>query len=216
VAHVNRSGDTDKPFGSAFFHNSGRMTWHAKLEADIGGSTTVGLFNKKANIGPRSAPLGYRIDWGDRIVIARTDVLDIPDISQHVSIRYRVQAEVAAGAKTIAEIAASLDVGVDSVKKAVERDQKAASPAFVRVTGPDGIYRIGLRHVSGGDSCPSCSPLHSPEGTKGQDTGGLYPRVPPSPGRSRVSGHPLPKANRRIPIRYDLSVYPRRARSCTR
>ena len=148
VAHVNRSGDTDKPFGSAFFHNSGRLTWYAKLEADLGGITTVGLFCKKANTGPKAPPIGYRIEWGDRIAIARTDVRDIPDLSQHVSVKYRVQAEVAAGAKTIVEIATALDVPVDTVKKAVDRDQKAPRPAFVRVLGGDSVYRVGLVHVA--------------------------------------------------------------------
>lgn len=144
VAHVNRSGDTDRPFGSAFWHNGGRLNWYAKLEAEVGGSTTVGLFNKKANTGPRAAPLGYRIDWGERITIVRTDVRDIPDLSQHVSVKYRVHAEIAAGAKTIAEIAAALEVAPDTVKKAVDRDQKSQRPTFARVSGPDGIYRIGL------------------------------------------------------------------------
>lgn len=149
VAHVNRSGDTDRPFGSAFWHNGGRLTWYAKLEAEIGGSTTVGLFCKKANTGPKAAPIGYRIDWStERIAISRTDVRDIPDLSQHVSVKYRVQAEVAAGAKTIAEIAVVLNVPVDTVKKAIDRDQKAPRPTFVRVIGTDSVYRVGLAHVA--------------------------------------------------------------------
>ena len=75
------------------------MTWYAKLEADIGGSTTVGLFCKKANTGPRSAPLGYRIDWSDeRIAIERTDVRDIPDIAKHVPVSYRITDALRSGA----------------------------------------------------------------------------------------------------------------------
>jgi hypothetical protein len=144
IAHVNRSGDTDRPFGSAFWHNGARLTWYAKLEADIGGSLTVGLFNKKSNIGPRVAPLGYRITWGDGIAIDRTDIGDIPDLSRHVSLRYRVELEVRAGALTIAEIAARLDEKVDSVKKALDRDQQSKQPRFVRVAGDDGVYRWGL------------------------------------------------------------------------
>jgi len=148
VAHVNRSGDTDRPFGSTFWHNGARLTWYAKLEADIGSATTVGLFCKKANTGPRAAPLGYRIDWAERITITRTDVRDIPDLAAHVSVKWRVQAEVATGAKTLSAIADALSVPVDTLKKAVDRDQKAPRPTFVRVAGPDGIYRIGLAHVA--------------------------------------------------------------------
>ena len=145
VAHVNRSGDTDRPFGSAFWHNGARLTWYAKLESDGGGSTTVGLFCKKANTGPRPAPMGYRIDWdSDRIAIARTDVRTVQDFAAHVPVRFRMQAEITTGAKTIAEIAAALDVPPDTVKKAVDRDQKAARPMFARVVGEDGVYRVGL------------------------------------------------------------------------
>ena len=92
IAHVNRAGDTARPFGSAFWHNSSRLTWYAKLESDFGGSTTVGLFCKKSNTAAKAAPLGYRIDWSaERIAIARTDVRDIPDISKHVPLTFRNQ-----------------------------------------------------------------------------------------------------------------------------
>lgn len=148
VAHVNRSGDTDRPFGSAFWHNGGRLSWYTKLEADIGGATTVGLFCKKANTGPKAPPMGYRIDWGEQIAISRTDVRDIPDLAAHVSVRYRIQAAVAGKAQTIADIAAALDVPVDTVKKAIDRDLKGQRPTLVRLPGPDGVYRIGVAHVA--------------------------------------------------------------------
>lgn len=142
VAHVNRSGDTDRPFGSAFWHNGGRLTWYAKLEADIGGSTTVGLFAKKANTGPRPAPLGYRIDWGDRIAIERTDVRDIPDIAKHVPIAYRIGDAVRSGALTIAEIAGRVDADADTVGRTLRRMREKGR---VRdIVGPDGITRWGL------------------------------------------------------------------------
>jgi hypothetical protein len=144
VAHVNRAGDTDRPFGSAFWHNGLRLTWYAKLEADGGGSTTVGLFAKKANTGPKPPPLGFRIDWGERITFTRTDVRNVEDFAAHVPVRFRMQAEIVTGAKTIAEIAAALDVSVDTVKKAVDRDQESARPMFARVLGGDGVYRVGL------------------------------------------------------------------------
>ncbi len=147
VAHVNRSGDTDRPFGSTFWHNAARRTWYVKREAEIASeSIALGLFAKKANTGPLPAPLGYRVDWsGGRIAIERTDVRDIPDLASHVPLRYRIETAVRDGALTVAEIAAELEVPVDSVKKALARHE---SKAFVRVTGPDGIYRWGRLHAS--------------------------------------------------------------------
>jgi AAA domain len=62
IAHVNRSGDTDRPFGSAFWHNGFRLTWYAKRETDPSPDTlAVGLFAKKANLGPMPAPVGFRL-----------------------------------------------------------------------------------------------------------------------------------------------------------
>jgi hypothetical protein len=143
VAHVNRAGDTERPFGSAFWHNGARLTWYAKLEADIGGSTTVGLFCKKANTGPRAAPLGYQIDWSPgSIAIARTDVRDIPDISKHVPLTYRIIDTIRTGALTIVEIAERTSAEVETVARTLRRmrDRGQAND----VAGPDGVMRWGL------------------------------------------------------------------------
>ena len=46
-------------------------------------------------------------------------------------------------------IAAALDVVPDTVKKAVDRDQKSARPMFARVLGDGWRYRIGLSRMTG-------------------------------------------------------------------
>lgn len=146
IAHTTKGENADaKPFGSAFWHNGARLTWLVRKQQEIGGALTVGLFNKKANTGPAAAPLGFAIEFGDRVTIRRTDVRDIPDLAEHVPLRYRIEHELAAGARTVAEIAAALDVSVDSVKKALGRHEGVA---FVRTAGADGIYRWGLRYAS--------------------------------------------------------------------
>jgi hypothetical protein len=142
VAHVNRQGDTERPFGSAFWSNGGRLTWYAKLEADAGGSTTVGLFCKKSNTGPKPAPIGYRIDWGERITIARTDVRDIPDLASHVPLTYRITAELRGGALTVVQVADATATQVDTVSRTLRRMRDRGQ---VRdVAGPDGVMRWGL------------------------------------------------------------------------
>jgi hypothetical protein len=140
VAHVNRQGDTERPFGSAFWSNGARLTWYAKLEADAAGTTTVGLFCKKANTSAKPAPVGWRIDWGERITITRTDVRDIPNLADHVSLKYRIEGELRSGARTYADLADGLNVGVDAVRMAIKR----APDRFAQVIGPDGITRWGL------------------------------------------------------------------------
>ena len=146
VAHVNRSGDTERPFGSAFWSNSARMTWYVKREQSIGaGAVNVALFNKKANTGPLQAPIGFRFSFdAGRTYVTRTDVRDIQDIAAHVPVRFRIESEVRVGALTYVELASALDVPIDTIKKAVDRDLKTDRPTFARVPGEDGVYRIGL------------------------------------------------------------------------
>lgn len=153
IAHVNRSGDTERPFGSAFWHNGFRLTWYAKREIDPTPDTlAVGLFAKKSNLGPMPAPMGLRFTFEpDTISVARTDVADLSDFAIPAPLRVRLAGQMRTGARTIAEMAEALDVPPDSVRKAVERGE---GQRFVRVDGPDRVYRWGLA------SSPSM--LHNP------------------------------------------------------
>jgi len=143
IAHVNRSGDTERPFGSAFWHNGFRLTWYAKREADPTTDTlSVGLFAKKCNVGPLPAPLGFRFAFSPTgISLARTDVADVSDFAMHIPLRHRIAGELRTASRTIAEIASAIDAPADSVRKALERDE---GKRFVRFAGPDGVYRWGL------------------------------------------------------------------------
>ena len=143
VAHVNRSGDTDRPFGSAFWHNGFRLTWYAKREVDpTPDSLSVGLFAKKCNVGPMPAPVGFRLGFTpDAIDVTRTDVAELADFAAHIPLKVRIVSELRGGARTIADLAGALDVPVDTVKKALTRGE---GRMFARVTGADQVYRWGL------------------------------------------------------------------------
>ena len=76
---------------AAFWHNGARRPGTSNVESDIGSdSIAVGLFAKKCNTGPLPAPLGYRVDWPEDGSHRPADVRDIPDISSHVPLRYRI------------------------------------------------------------------------------------------------------------------------------
>jgi hypothetical protein len=143
IAHVNRAGDTQKPFGSGFWHNGARSTWYVRKEQEVAADRlTVGLFNRKANLGPLARPIGFELRFtADRVTIARTDLADIPALALHLPLKQRIAHEVRDGALTMADVAERLEVPVDSVKKTFQRNEGSL---FVRVTGDDGIYRVGL------------------------------------------------------------------------
>jgi hypothetical protein len=144
VAHTTKAENGDaKPFGSTFWHNGSRATWYVKRAAETDpGEVTIGLFNRKANTGPLAPPIGYRLTFSDDgTTFARTDLSDVIDLASRLSVRQRMVPLLRGGALMMAEIASELDVPVNNVIQAVKRGE---NKVFVRVLGPDAIYRIGL------------------------------------------------------------------------
>ena len=126
IAHVNREGDTNKPFGSAFWHNSARATWFVKRVQEIGTkSLEVGLFNRKVNDGAFSPPIGLRFEFSDlRTTIKGVDVRDVPELAGNVSLKSRIAHALAGepgGGLTNIALAEKLEVPVNSIVQTVNR-----------------------------------------------------------------------------------------------
>ena len=151
IAHVNKSDTGDqKPFGSSFWHNGARATWNIKTADQVPGARelTIGLYNRKANIGPLRAAVGFRICFDEsRTTITRVDPRDVEELAVSLPLWQRVASELRAGPQTYAQLAESLgDAKVDSIVKATNRKTKV----FTKVAGDDGVYRLALveRRVS--------------------------------------------------------------------
>jgi hypothetical protein len=69
TAHVTKSGEQadQRPFGSAFWHNSARSTWFGKLGARSpdGRILTVGLFHRKTNVERLHPAVGLEVEFAD-------------------------------------------------------------------------------------------------------------------------------------------------------
>lgn len=145
IAHVRQENGDQKPFGSLFWHNGFRSTTFAKRsnEAAGDGLLDVGLFNRKMTTGPRLRPTGYQIAFGDeRTSVTSIDVADIEDMASKVPVAQRMQSLLAReGALIMAAIAGALEVPVDTIVKTTKRHE---GKRFVRLSGTDGVYRIGL------------------------------------------------------------------------
>jgi hypothetical protein len=145
LAHVNRSGDTDRAFGSTFWHNSARATWYVKkVQETASTGLDVGLFNRKTNEGPLHGPIGLHIEFeSERTVIRRTDIGSVPELASGMSVKERIAVTVRPGAQTIAVIAERTGLSVENVRKVVNRDLEHATPVFIKVAGDP--YKIGLK-----------------------------------------------------------------------
>lgn len=151
VAHVTNAaarGTADRPFGSAFWHNTARSTWYVRAQEDrVPGHLSVGLYNRKANDGPLSSPLGIGLTFeDDRTRIALTDVRDTPDLASEIPVKVRMLEALVGGSLPIHEIAERTGATVAAVTKAVQRD---GGRRFVKLPGPDGVYRVGLMQSGG-------------------------------------------------------------------
>jgi hypothetical protein len=144
LAHTTKADGADqKPFGSVFWHNGVRSSWFVKREGD-GDRQHVALFNRKANTGPISPPIGFDVVFEpDRgpIRISLAEVGDMPGLAERLPMRVRIAREVKAGALTVAEIASRLDASLDTVRKTADRSD---GKDLRKVIGTDGIWRIGL------------------------------------------------------------------------
>jgi hypothetical protein len=141
IAHVTKSEEhgEKKPFGSIFYHNSARATWFLKRaeESDRPDEVTVGMMNRKANIGRLNPPIGFKFLFGhDRTTVVRAEVRDNAELSKKLPIWERMKAAVARGALTADQLADELDEKASSIaREATRRDR-----TFMKL--PDG--RIGL------------------------------------------------------------------------
>ena len=145
IAHVNKSENNEhKPFGSSFWHNSARSTWFVKLAATSkdGTVSTIGLFHRKANLGPRQPALGFEVTFqGDRTRIDRVDVAGVDELVTSLPLWLRMKDALKDGPQTLASLAADLDAPVDSIDKTVRRK----SALFTKVSNfEDRVTRIAL------------------------------------------------------------------------
>jgi hypothetical protein len=102
VAHISKQEGTDqKPFGSVFWHNGCRASWFARLAETLpsGNPITVGLYNRKANLGRLLPPVAYEISFTDeRTTFKRVNLADLPDLAGHLSVRQRMTYALRGGA----------------------------------------------------------------------------------------------------------------------
>ncbi len=154
LAHMTKGDAADpkrgesKPFGSAFWHNSARLTWFAKKAADTGREMTVGLFCRKFNLGRPFPAVGFRWTFDDeRTRVARVNVADVEELAPRLPLWQRIAHLLRTGPALTAEaIADELGAKVDSVKKAISPRRASGSSMFVTLPCALGeAPRIALR-----------------------------------------------------------------------
>lgn len=158
IAHVTKQRDDDekgtqgnqKPFGSTFWHNSARATWYVKRADDTtdDGRVTIGLYNRKANMGRLRPAVGYEFDFqAEATYVSRANLADVADLASGLPIRARLQHALKHGPLTIAGLAEEIGARPDSVEKALKRN-----PMFLRLASTStGVHQWGLAERNRGE-----------------------------------------------------------------
>lgn len=140
IAHINKSEDSDKkPFGSSFWYNGARMIWYAQAaeRADESEPLTIGLFNRKSNLGALRQPVSFRLTFSDsRTLFQKVDMSENVELSSKLTIRQRLTILLKRGSLTEEEIADSLDADINTIRKTVKRNHRD----FIVLSGG----RVGL------------------------------------------------------------------------
>jgi hypothetical protein len=139
LAHVSKAENGDqKPFGSAFWHNSARATWFVKaLDVDTADQLTIGLFNRKSNLSQKMAPLAYRFAFSATAIdVEQVQVAGLEGAQKELPLWRRIES-VLESPMTITALADELGAKKDSVEKSLkmrgDKFEKAAQ-ADDRVT----------------------------------------------------------------------------------
>ncbi len=125
IAHITKGeGGEEKPFGSVFWHNGARSTWFAKLadSSRDGRQLTLGLFNKKANLGRLQPPTGFEIAFTEiRTYFKQTNPADNPELAPKMPIKDRMMHLLKAGEMSCEEIAKSIEAKTDTVRRTAQK-----------------------------------------------------------------------------------------------
>jgi hypothetical protein len=125
IAHISKAEGADqKPFGSTFWHNGARATWNVKLSETIPGSNqiTIGLYNRKANLGGLKPAIGYEIVFtNDTTTFKPVNVADVSDLAGHLSVRQRMAHLLRRGAMSPDLVADEIGADLETVKRTARR-----------------------------------------------------------------------------------------------
>jgi hypothetical protein len=177
IAHVTKAAEGDqKPFGTGFWHNNARCTWFVKKQQDAGsGELSIAMFNRKVNVGPLAAPIGYRINWGPQIHYQRIGLHEVPEFAGDLKLKDRIAESLKSGAKSYIELGELLDTKPDVIRITSQRHE---GKIFTRVHNtPDGIHRIALLARTNSPNIPterSANSSEDPERTPGPLKGPVF------------------------------------------
>ena len=142
LAHVPKNAEEKSIYGSVFFTNLARSVWEMKKVQEAGENVTrIGLYHRKANLGPIQRPIGLKLQFGEAVQFEPLELENEPELAQALPLKARIEHALASGAKTAKDISEELDAPLTQIRNRLSegRDQWATPVGKV-----DGEIRWGL------------------------------------------------------------------------
>lgn len=156
LAHIPKQYDDGREaqiFGSTFFRAGGRSIYFLeKVKAQSSKEVKMGLFHKKTNIGELNKPQGFRFKFhANRTTVDAFNVETEDELAAAMPLSDRIRLHLRDGAQQVKQLADSLGVQQDSIRKTLARNTKM----FVKIGN-----RIALRatHEEDSDGRPTAAP----------------------------------------------------------
>jgi hypothetical protein len=124
LAHITKAENNNdqRPFGSAFWHNGARSTWYIQAVEPGNNTLRLGLYNRKANLGPLQPAVSYVLTFTENTTeFRRVDMGESPELSSKLSVRTRILLFLRTGARTVSEIAVATDAEEETIKRTIRR-----------------------------------------------------------------------------------------------
>ncbi len=120
-------GHTPKPqedqkernlYGSVFFHNLCRVSWECRREGN-----TIGLYQKKNNLGAKHDPLGFHLDMTETSCqVTQADLFEEPSLAAGLPMQDQIaNALKTSPGQTVKELAQSLSAKEASIRTTLNR-----------------------------------------------------------------------------------------------
>jgi hypothetical protein len=125
IAHVSKGSDTQKPFGSVFWHNESRRTWFVeRVQEEDSDELDVGLFCRKVNDGTKPRPIGFHVEFDGAdgpVTIELGNIENTPALVDRTSAQNQVWYALRQGPMTIAELAEVVEADRKTILKVLQR-----------------------------------------------------------------------------------------------
>lgn len=127
IAHIDKGGNTQKPFGSTFWHNEARRTWFVqRVQEEDSDDLDVGIYCRKANDGRKPSPLAFHVKFSEEergpVYVALSSMERAPaELLANTSDRTQVWAALGGSPLTIAEIAEATGLGQKTVERVLQK-----------------------------------------------------------------------------------------------